>query len=144
MRFIAIILLVLLACCDIAQAQVVYFPESEPVSTVFTVSKQMQRPVLMKFYTDWCVQCKRMDEEVFGDVATSTYINENFIAVKVDGELLKDYEFVEKYAIKAFPTTLILDETGKVLSRLIGYYGQIPLNEELRSVIRTRQATARN
>ncbi|MBU1101396.1 MAG: DUF255 domain-containing protein [Bacteroidetes bacterium] len=42
--------------------------------------------VMVKFYTDWCKWCKRMDETTFKDEAIVKYISEHFRAVKINPE----------------------------------------------------------
>lgn len=48
--------------------------------------KKQPRPILMDFYTDWCGWCKRMMATTYADPGLSSYINQNFYAVKFDAE----------------------------------------------------------
>lgn len=45
-----------------------------------------KRPVFIDFYTSWCGWCKRMDKTTFVDSRLIAYINENYYAIKFDGE----------------------------------------------------------
>ena len=44
-------------------------------------------------YTDWCGWCKRMDATTFVDPEVVKVMNENFYAVKFDGEASREIEF---------------------------------------------------
>ena len=71
-------------------------------------------PVLVDFYSDSCVPCKRLSpvlaeiEEQYADSLKVVKININF-----------DAELVEKYEIQAAPT-LILFKNGEEIDRLRG------------------------
>nr|MBP9044561.1 DUF255 domain-containing protein [Spirochaetota bacterium] len=50
------------------------------------LAKKEGKGVIMFFYTDWCIYCKMMDSEVFSDAVVSSFMNENFINIKVNPE----------------------------------------------------------
>lgn len=71
-------------------------------------------------YASWCGPCKRMASDVFTQESVGKYLNDNFINFKQDMEKGEGVALGQKYNIKAFPTFLILDGSGKELARIIG------------------------
>lgn len=49
-------------------------------------AKKYGKPVFIFFYTDWCIYCKKMDMEVFSDRDVISYMNENYISIRVNPE----------------------------------------------------------
>ncbi|MCB7481808.1 thioredoxin family protein [Christiangramia sediminis] len=55
--------------------------------------KKETKPVLIYFYTDWCVYCKKMDRNAFKDPEIISSLNQNFYAVKMNAESTAEIEF---------------------------------------------------
>lgn len=49
-------------------------------------AKKQGKPMIIFFYTDWCIYCKKMDKEVFSDRDVISYMNSNYISVRVNPE----------------------------------------------------------
>lgn len=76
--------------------------------------------------SDWCGWCKKLEAEVYDHENFINYANENLVMVKLDypnnipqSEATKIYnqKMLSKYGIKGFPTVVLLDSTGKEISR---------------------------
>lgn len=120
------------------------------------LNKQNPKPLLIDVYTDWCGWCKKMDKTTYKNVVLVKYINDNFYAVKLDGEgkediTYKDYTFKYKgqgrrgyneFAAAllngklSYPTTVFMDAEMQLLDRVPGY-----LNEQVMEKVTAYFAT---
>jgi len=110
------------------------------IEDAIELNKDEPRKIMVDVYTDWCGPCKIMDKKVFGDQRVADHLNENYYAVKLDGEY-KDaieyegitYEFVKQGGRgyhelaaalldgrMAYPTVVFLDEELAVINRVTG------------------------
>ena len=52
--------------------------------------------ILIDAYTDWCGWCKVMDKKTYTQASVIEYLNENFVCVKLNPEVEKEYKFADK------------------------------------------------
>jgi|SRR5271165_2850821 len=50
----------------------------------FKRAKELNRPILLDVGAVWCPWCELMDRDTYTKAATADYINQHFVAVKVD------------------------------------------------------------
>jgi thioredoxin reductase (NADPH) len=77
-------------------------------------------PVVVDFYATWCGPCKQLSP-LFASSAARLSGKVKFLKVNVD----KVGDLIRLYQIKAMPTALLFDTSGKILDRKIGM-DQIP------------------
>lgn len=75
-------------------------------------------PVIIDFYADWCVYCKKLDKDVFTD---DRIVNESsrFVVIKVDADKRKD--LVSKHSVLGLPTIVFLGSDGAEAARIESY-----------------------
>ncbi len=93
-------------------------------------AKAAGKPALVDFTgSDWCIWCKRLDEEIFSKQEFQDYVKDKYQLVEVDFPQLKPLPqkkaeaheaLSQKYKVQGFPTVVIVDGSGKELGRL-GY-----------------------
>jgi thiol:disulfide interchange protein len=78
------------------------------------------KPVLVNFYAEWCVWCKRMESTTLRDNDVKTVLRDQVIAVSLDVDG-NGRELSNHYGVDGLPTTLVLDGNGHEIGRIAGY-----------------------
>ena len=119
--------------------------------------KVKTKPVVIYFYTDWCVYCKKMDKNAFKNSEVISELNEKFYAVKMNAESTDVIEFEgqiftnEQAKIKrngihqiplllasrknkpiSFPVIMVIDENFRVKKKSHEYL----TSDQLKSMIK--------
>ncbi|MFQ5632728.1 MAG: thioredoxin family protein, partial [bacterium] len=81
-------------------------------------ARRSKQNILVNFCTSWSGPCLILEERTFNDAEVVSLTNE-FINVKLDGDT--ERALAKQFNIQNYPTLLILDSTGKELSRVVGY-----------------------
>ena len=94
------------------------------------IAKQENRPMLLDFTgSDWCGWCIKLKEEVFSTDQFKQYASANLVLVELDFPNRKrqsaqtkaqNQKLSQKYAVRGYPTIIILDANGKKLGQM-GY-----------------------
>lgn len=102
---------------------------------------EQPKKIMIEVYTDWCVWCKKMDNQTFTDEHIVKYINENYYPVKFNAhqkEVVeyqgKSYKFVNAgnsgyHELAAevlkgrlsYPAIVFMDEESNVIQTISGY-----------------------
>ncbi len=96
------------------------------------------RPIMVGFYTTWCMYCRKLDEVTYADGAVVD-ASKNFVCLKVDGEKRRDVAY--GYGIGKFPTILFLDPAGRVIWREFGYREPAFLARRMQEVLAVFRAS---
>jgi thioredoxin-related protein len=94
-------------------------------------ARQLQRPVLVDVYTQWCGWCKRMDRDVYSREDVRDYLGQKFVTVKLDAEAADPGKYggraytsrtlASEFRITSYPTTVFLKPNGEHLVSVPGY-----------------------
>lgn len=90
--------------------------------------------VLLNFTgSDWCVNCFRLDDEVFSKPEFADYARSHYVLVTLDFPIKKELpekttkqnlDLQAKYAVINIPTLILLDAHEKQLAFVQGYRGE--------------------
>lgn len=78
------------------------------------------KPVLVNFYADWCVWCKRLESTTFRDAEVSVLLRDRVVPVSLDVDGA-GRELSGRYEVDGLPTILVLDADGREIGRIPGY-----------------------
>jgi thiol:disulfide interchange protein len=78
------------------------------------------KPVLVNFYADWCVWCKRLESTTFRDANVATVLQNRVVplSLDVDGS---GKQLSNEYRVDGLPTIVVLDAGGREIGRIPGY-----------------------
>ncbi len=83
-------------------------------------AEKENKPIFVDAYTTWCGPCKWMAKNVFSQEAVGTYMDQNFIAYKMDMEKGEGPAFAKANNVAAYPTLLYFDAKGEMIHKGIG------------------------
>jgi thiol:disulfide interchange protein len=76
--------------------------------------------VLVNFYADWCVWCKRLESTTLRDAKVASVLRDKVVPLSLDvdggGKELSD-----EYRVDGLPTIIVLDAGGREIGRIPGY-----------------------
>lgn len=97
------------------------------------LSKGNNKKIIISVYTDWCSWCKKMEGETYKDSEVAKYINDNFIAIKMNaessgkvtfqGKSYTERELTQGFGITGFPATIFFSEKQEPITVVPGYLG---------------------
>lgn len=86
-----------------------------------TEAKTSGKLLMIDFYTDWCVWCKKLDSDVY-PAAEVVKQSTNFVPIKLDAEKDADgIRLAKKFNITGYPTILFIDADENLAYKIVGY-----------------------
>lgn len=79
--------------------------------------------------SDWCIWCKRLDEEIFSKAKFKEYVKDKYVLIEVDFPQVKrlpakqqkaNEALGEKFKVQGYPTVVVVNPEGEEVNRL-GY-----------------------
>ena len=98
-----------------------------------------RRPLLVTFTTSWCGWCRKLEGNTFQSKVFTSAAS-GMIPVRVDGD--KERGLVSLFGVSGYPTTVMLDRTGREIGRVVGYQGPEPFAQALQAALSRRESLA--
>jgi thioredoxin:protein disulfide reductase len=109
--------------------------KSEPAA--LAAARDQDKGVLIDFSADWCAPCKELEKITFSDPAVHADINQRFVPLKVDLTNAEDeasQALQTKYNAPTLPAVVLLDSSGKEVTRVVSFVGPDEFLAKLRLV----------
>src|SRR5208282_302172 len=128
-----------------AVAALIYFviqrPGAQPLTfepfnpSLIATASETRKPVLIDFSADWCIPCREMEHSTFIDPSVVREAS-RFVRMRADltHQDKTNEALMSQYQIQGVPTTLIIDSSGHVQVRKVGYIGSNEFLADLRRI----------
>lgn len=88
------------------------------------VSKNENKPILVIFTADWCVFCKKLENQTFTNSKIIREINNNFVAVKINKD--KEADIANDFNVRGIPDMYFLTPFNteadlQIIARQLGF-----------------------
>jgi len=117
----SILALLLCAMTSVAVSAQVTFTEENSWDALQKKAATDSKYILVDGYTDWCYWCKVQDKELFSQKKVGDFVNENFVAAKINFEEEEGLDFSRKFRTWAYPTLLVFNGGGQLVDKIVGY-----------------------
>jgi len=111
------------------------------LESALSVARSNNQPVVLDFYADWCVECKRMERNTFPDSRVQSGF-EQFDLLQADVTANDDVDqaLMQRFGIIGPPAILFFDSSGEEMKayRLVGYFEADKFSQHLQSVLSSR------
>jgi thiol:disulfide interchange protein DsbD len=95
-------------------------------------AKRERKPIVLDFYAEWCVPCKRMSRETFSDPKVKTLLDQ-CILVEIDTDRYPD--LAKRYAVTGLPDIRFLLCDGTEKKKLLDYQDAASFAKALEEVL---------
>jgi thioredoxin-related protein len=98
----------------------IQFLESSWSKAVEQAQKE-NKPIFLDAYASWCGPCKLLKRNTFTKKEAGDFFNSHFINVAIDMERGDGPALSQKFEVDAYPTLIIADKNGKIITYTKGY-----------------------
>lgn len=84
-------------------------------------AKKQNKLIFLDAYASWCGPCKLLKKKTFPAKSAGDFFNKNFINVAIDMEAGDGPTLGKKYGVNAYPTLIITDGNGNIVTYTQGY-----------------------
>lgn len=151
-KILLVVFIALFGLINNVQAQIKWMSMTEALQA----QKKNKKPIFLDAYTVWCGPCKMLDKQTFSDETFASFINKNYNAVKFNAEGNEEIQFQGKLyknpgfqearknsrnsvheltlalGVRAYPTMMVIDNTGKVTHNIMGVQSAEKIIDQLK------------
>lgn len=84
-------------------------------------AKKQNKLIFLDAYASWCGPCKSLKKYTFTDKEAGDFFNQHFINVAVNMEKGDGPALSRQYSVDAYPTLIIADASGRMVTYTKGY-----------------------
>lgn len=118
---------------QVENIQGIKWTQDESWFQILDRARRENKIIFLDCYTTWCAPCKIMDKTVYNDREVGSFMNKNFVNVKVQFDKTdKDETSVKllyliadtiliKYRLQGYPSFLFFDTTGRLFYKKVGF-----------------------
>ena len=93
-----------------------------------------EKTVLVNFYAEWCVWCKRLETTTLRDASVASMLSERVVPVSLNVEE-EGLEISDDYGVSSLPTVVVLNGDGQEIGRITGYFPPTGFMERVESFL---------
>lgn len=90
-------------------------------SKALAEAKSQHKLIFLDAYASWCGPCKLLKRNTFPNKDAGEFFNSNFINVAIDMEKGDGPSLAMRYGVNAYPTLIITDADGNIVTYTQGY-----------------------
>ena len=95
-------------------------------------AKRELKPLVLDFYAEWCVSCKRMSRETFSDPKVKTLLD-RCVLVEIDTDRYPD--LAKRFGVVGLPDIRLLTCDGTEKKKLVDYQDAESFGRALRALL---------
>lgn len=99
------------------------------------VAEKTGKPMLLVFGAEWCQHCKRLEKQTLHESQLATYINREFVCVRLDLDVKDDSKVAKILEVSALPCTIVLSSDADLLARQEGFLNAAEMHETLEGAL---------
>jgi thioredoxin-related protein len=92
---------------------------AEDYASAMKRAKAEDKAIVLYFASRYCPYCVAMERDVLADKEIAKTLKESVVSVRIDVEIRSD--LATKYGVRGYPTTCLLEPSGKPLIKIPGY-----------------------
>jgi thiol:disulfide interchange protein len=104
------------------------------MSSALERARSEGKPVLVNFYADWCVWCKRLESTTLRNAKVASVLQDKVVPLSLDVDGAGK-ELSNEYRVDGLPTILVLDVSGEEIGRIPGYMPPESFLEQVESFL---------